>query len=129
MVVEFGGKNNVKSIVDALRITLKEFNYNENAERGIWFFPSLGEYAELLEAQNFTIRFAAYFDRKTELTDNESGIKDWIKMFGEQFLKGIKKGDIDGILNASQEKIRPTNFKDEKWFADYKRLRIVACKE
>lgn len=129
IVVEFGGKNNVKRIVDALRITLKEFNYNENAEREIWFFPSLAEYATLLEAQNFTVRFAAYFDRKTELSDNESGIKDWIKMFGEQFLEGIKEGDIDDILTASQEKIRPTNYEDEKWFADYKRLRIVAYKE
>lgn len=129
IVVEFGGKNNVKSIVDALRMTLKEFNYNENAQREIWFFPSLSEYAGLLEAQNFTVRFASYFDRKTELSDNESGIKDWIKMFGEQFLEGIKEEDIDDILNTSQEKIRSTNYEDEKWFADYKRLRIVAYKE
>ena len=50
-------------------------------------------------------------------------------MFGERFLEGIKEGDIDDILTASQEKIRPTNYEDEKWFADYKRLRIVAYKE
>lgn len=129
IVIEFGGKNNVKRIIDALKITLKEFGYTENAQREFWFFPSLAEYAALLEAQEFTVRLASYYDRKTELSDNASGIKDWIKMFGEHFLEGIKEEDIDEILSVSQEKMRPTNYEDGKWFADYKRLRIVAHKE
>ena len=50
-------------------------------------------------------------------------------MFGEQFLEAIKEEDIDHILNISQEKIKSTNYEDGKWFADYKRLRVVAYKE
>ena len=129
IVIEFGGKNNVKRIVDALKATLKEFGNTENAQREFWFFPSLAEYAALLEAQGFTIRYATYYDRKTVLNDNETGIKDWIKMFGEKFIEGIKEENIDEILNQTQEKIRSTNFENGKWFADYKRLRIVAYKE
>lgn len=128
IVIEFGGKNNVKRIVDALKTTLKKFGYNENAQREFWFFPSLAEYAALLEADDFTVRHASYYDRKTELNDNESGIKDWIMMFGEQFLEGIKEEDIDDILNISQDEIKSTNYENGKWFADYKRLRIVAYK-
>lgn len=129
IVIEFGGKNNVKRIVDALKETLKEFGYTENAQRECWFFPSLAEYAALLEAQGFTIRYATYYDRKTVLNDSETGIRDWIKMFGEKFLQGIKEGSVDEILSITQEKIRSTNFEDGKWFGDYKRLRIVAYKD
>lgn len=128
IVIEFGGKNNVKRIVDALKETLKEFGYTENTQREFWFFPSLAEYAALLEAQGFTIRYATYYDRKTVLNDSETGIKDWIKMFGEKFLEGVQEESIDEILNKTQEKIRSTNFEDGKWFGDYKRLRIVAYK-
>ena len=128
IVIEFGGKDNVRRIVDALKETLKGVGYTENAQREFWFFPSLAEYAALLEAQSFTVRYATYYDRKTVLNDTETGIKDWIKMFGEKFLEGIKEDNLDEILNQTQEKIRSTNFEGGKWFADYKRLRIIAYK-
>jgi len=128
IVVEFGGKNNVKRIVDALKTTLSEFGYTQNAQKQIWYFPGVAEYSAVLESEGFTVRYLSYFDRNTELNDNANGIKDWIHMFGEYFLKDIKPERVEEILDQTQQRIKPTNYKDGKWFADYKRLRIVLLK-
>jgi trans-aconitate methyltransferase len=129
IVIEFGGKNNVARVVNALKATLEELGYRENAQRRIWFFPSVAEYTNVLEANGFIVRFVSYYNRETELSDSENGVKDWIKMFGAPYLQGVDEKDLDKLLKLSQEKIRSTNFVDGKWYADYKRLRIVAFKE
>jgi trans-aconitate methyltransferase len=129
IVIEFGGKDNVARVVNALKATLEELGYAENAQRKIWFFPSVADYAGVLEANGFTVRFVSYYNRETELSDSENGVKDWIKMFGAPYLQGVDESDLEQLLEASQEKIRSTNFVDGKWYADYKRLRIVAFKE
>lgn len=127
-VAEFGGKNNVKNIVDALRDVLIKNNYPEKAKLENWYFPSLVEYATLVEKHGLTVNYATYYNRETELKDNENGIKDWIMMFGKSFLDGIDKNDVNRILDEVQENLRITNFRNNKWYADYKRLRIVATK-
>lgn len=129
IVIEFGGKNNVARIVNALKTTSEQLGYAENAQRKIWFFPGVAEYTGLLEANDFIVRFVSYYNRETELTDNENGVKDWIRMFGAPYLQGVNEKDIEKLLDVSQEKVRSTNFVDGKWYADYKRLRIVAVKE
>jgi trans-aconitate 2-methyltransferase len=50
-------------------------------------------------------------------------------MFGQTFLKGIDEKTVDIILEEVQDKLQATNFRDNKWFADYKRLRITAIKQ
>jgi len=49
-------------------------------------------------------------------------------MFGKPFLEGVDQQDIELILDAVQQQLVTTNFRDDKWYADYKRLRIVAIK-
>jgi hypothetical protein len=129
VVIEFGGMNNVARVVNALTATLIELGYAENAERRVWFFPSVAEYTSVLEANGFTIRFVSYYNRDTELSDSENGVKDWIKMFGAPYLQGVDEKDLEKLLELSQEKIRLTNFVHGKWYGDYKRLRVVAFKE
>jgi trans-aconitate methyltransferase len=127
-VAEFGGKDNVKNIVDALKAVLIKHNHDEKAQLQFWYFPSLAEYAALLEKHGFIVNYASYYNRDTELKDNENGIKDWVMMFGESFLEGIEPNDIESILDEVQDRIRSTNFRNNKWYADYKRLRVVATK-
>jgi trans-aconitate 2-methyltransferase len=129
LVLEMGGKRNVEKIITALQNSLSENGYTENAQTNIWYFPSIGEYATLLEKRGFRVTYATHFNRETELTDNENGIKDWIKMFGKTFLKGIEEKAVDTILEQVQHKLQATNFRNNKWFADYKRLRIIALKQ
>ncbi len=129
LVLEMGGKGNVKSIVNALRLSLAAYGYQENASAAVWYFPSLGEYTTLLESVGFRIRNAAHFDRETELKDADEGIADWICMFGQQFFDGIPPEQVQVICREVQETLRSTRFRNGKWYADYKRLRVIAVKE
>jgi trans-aconitate 2-methyltransferase len=129
LVLEMGGKKNIDSIISALKKTLLQHGFAANAGLQVWYFPSLSEYAALLEENGLVVHYAAYYKRETELKDDRNGIKDWIKMFGTEFLKGIDSKTADKLLDEVQEMLRPTNFRNNKWYADYQRLRIVAVKE
>ena len=59
MVVEFGGKGNTQSIVEAIG-------------SHPWYYPSIGEYASLLEANGLQVVSAVLFPRPTRV-DGESG--------------------------------------------------------
>jgi trans-aconitate methyltransferase len=128
LVIEMGGKNNVQSIMDAIKKYLSKYTTIDTSFN-IWYYPSLSEYTSLLEAKGFRVTYASHYDRETELKDAANGIKDWIKMFGSSFLKNIDKTSAEKMLNEIQESLRPTNFRDGKWYADYKRLRVVAIKQ
>ncbi|MGV3765205.1 MAG: class I SAM-dependent methyltransferase [Chitinophagaceae bacterium] len=127
LVLEMGGKGNVGSIVSALRAELREKGFETNATAQCWYFPSLAGYATVLENAGFRVQFATHFDRPTPL--KEEGIVNWLRMFGSAFLIGMQEDDITEVLQQVQEKLRPTNFINGVWIADYKRLRIVAVKE
>ena len=128
LVLEMGGKGNVELILSTLQNALLAHGYSDQASRRIFYFPSLSEYSGLLEKQGFRVTFAAHFDRETELKDSETGIKDWLRMFGNAFLEGIGEAQVDALLDEVQEKLKPTLFRDGSWWADYKRLRVVAIK-
>jgi len=128
-VGEFGGKENVGRIVDAVRQVLATAGYRKQAGRNVWFFPSVGEYATLLEQGGFRVAYASHFDRDTVLADQETGIADWIKMFAGSFFEGVPAEERAELLPKITELVRPTNFRDGHWFADYKRLRFIAEKK
>jgi len=127
IVVEFGGKGNVQLIIESLRKHLSSYNYLEQSKLKQWYFPSIGDYSQALEKVGFRVTFAQHYDRLTEL--NENGIKDWIEMFGKNFLENVKEEHKLEILDKVQEELRPELFKSGKWYADYKRIRIIAIKE
>lgn len=128
LVLEMGGKRNVEGIVTTLKDTLLKYGFNKQAAAEQWYFPSLSEYTGLLEKRGFRVTYAAHFNRETELKNTEHGIKDWIKMFGATYLQDIGTVTLDNILSEVENKLRLTHFRDGKWFADYKRLRVVAVK-
>lgn len=129
LVLEMGGKGNVEKIINALKQALINHGYRQNATREIWYFPSVSEYTSLLEEQGFRVTYAAHYNRETELKDTQQGIKDWVHMFGGAFLEGVEAAAKDNILEEVQETLRQTQFRNQKWYADYKRLRVVAIKE
>lgn len=129
LVLEMGGYRNVEKIINALKTSLIKHGFTENADTNLWYFPSIGEYAALLEKRGFRVTYAAHFNRETELQDNENGIKDWLKMFAGAYLNKIDEQSVEKILNEVQQNLKPILFRDGKWFADYKRLRIEAIKQ
>ncbi len=128
MVVEFGGKDNIQQIWTALKKELEQRGCSENANIAFWYFPSIGEYATLLEKQGFSVIKAAHFDRPTPLK-GEDGLKNWFLMFTQNFFSGISASEKEDILAAVQASLKATHFADGQWVADYKRIRIMAIKK
>ena len=128
LVVEFGGHGNVATIVDALRWSLKNHGFDKKASLERWYFPSISEYTSLLEHADFEVTLAQLYNRPTLLESKNEGIKDWIEMFGNHFFQGIDSKDKTSILTEVQHKVRPTCYKDGQWYADYRRIRIMAIK-
>ncbi|MBD8489815.1 methyltransferase domain-containing protein [Echinicola sp. CAU 1574] len=129
LVVEFGGKGNVQLIETTLKETLAKHGYLQQSQIQLWYFPSIGEYSSALEKVGFRVTFAQHFDRPTALADEATGIKDWLAMFGGKFFDGVSLADQEIIMEEVQEILRPTLFTEGKWYADYKRLRIMAFKD
>jgi trans-aconitate methyltransferase len=125
IVMEFGGKGNVQNIVESVRISLAKRNLQFYDP---WYFPSIGEFASLLENKGFKVAYAEHFPRETELADENTGIADWLEMFGKQFFSEVKESDKSLFLQEITDVLRPANYRNGKWYADYKRIRIFAVK-
>ena len=129
LVIEMGGRNNVLNIIKALQKSLVKNGVVKNSKSQLWYFPTLGEYASLLESKGFRVNYAIYYDRETKLNDDKNGIKDWLKMFATHYFNGIEEDKVENILDDVQEILEPTNYRNGSWYADYRRLRVVAFKQ
>lgn len=125
LVLEMGGKGNVSDILQSLEKTMQQYGYTCPP---YWYFPSVGEYASLLEKQGFRVNQVHFFDRPTELADPENGIVEWLEMFGAPLLEQVPEKDRQPILQQAQEALRPTNYRNGKWYTNYVRLRLKAEK-
>jgi trans-aconitate methyltransferase len=125
-VAEFGGAGNVAQISAALRQALREAANVDFDAIDPWYFPSIAEYAGLLERQGFKVTFAQLFPRPTSLEGGEQGMRNWIKMFGASLLDHVRAERKDAVFAAAENHVRGTLFRDGQWSADYVRLRVVA---
>jgi trans-aconitate 2-methyltransferase len=107
-VCEFGGKGNVASVLRAAA------GYTPD-----WYYPSIAEYAAVLENEGLEVREAILFDRPTRL-EGADGMEDWLRMF----VKSLS-GDA---LKAAVDALRPSQWNGEYWTVDYRRIRVKAVK-
>jgi len=126
LVAEFGGKGNVTTILTAAQEAIEEIE-GDWVESG-WYFPSIGEYASLLEKNGIEARSALLYDRPTRLEDGEQGLRNWLRMFGERLFEDLDDDIKERVLEQVEERTHPKLFKDGYWFADYRRIRLVAHK-
>jgi len=124
-VAEFGGKGNVQRMAEATRHAIKSVTGQDVPHA--CYFPSTGEYASILERRGFEVCSAWLFDRLTPL-EGEDGMRNWITMFGGGMFTGVPAQDRPAIVEAAVHTLRGTNYIDEKWMADYRRIRIEAYK-
>jgi trans-aconitate methyltransferase len=122
-VAEFGGKGNIASVQAALRAVLGP----SADERSPWFYPSIGEYAPLLERQGFEVRDASLFDRPTPL-EGPDGMANWLRMFTGTYLRDLPADRADDTVRQLVEHLRPTHYRDGAWSVDYRRLRVVCVR-
>lgn len=123
LVVELGGAGNVSAIVDPVVAEAADRGYETTNP---WFFPTIGEYATLLEAAGFEVHYARLFDRPTELEDGEQGLATWLDAFGGELLAPVPPAERDDLVAAVEDRLRDQLFADGAWTADYRRLRVVA---
>ncbi len=125
-VVEFGGHGNIQGIAEAVRAALREVTGRDLQHR--WFFPTIGRFAGLLETHGLETSAAWLFDRPTRL-EGADGMRNWILMFG-----GGMFGDIDdpaikaSVAARAEARLFAAHFRDGAWYADYRRIRVIAQK-
>jgi len=120
-IAEFGGKGNIASVQAALRAIVGPVS----DEFSPWYYPSIGEYAPLLERHGFEVRDASLFDRPTPL-EGEDGLANWLHMFLDSYLRQLAGDGADKVQRQLVEHLRPALHRDGVWIVDYRRIR-VAC--
>lgn len=127
-VAEFGGKGNISALRTALTEAVEAAGEKINSEPFARYYPSIGEYATLLEAQGFRMTFATHFDRPTKLDEGEKGLNNWLLTFTDNVIESLPANKRQGVIVQVERELKPTLFRDGSWFADYRRIRIVAVK-
>lgn len=124
-VFEFGGFNNNRIIHNALANIFQEHGFCYEMP---FYFPTIGEYAFLLENAGFRVKYAVLFDRLTELK-GENGMEDWIKMFIKMPFTAVQsEQEKEEIINQAVTELKKDLFIDGKWYADYVRIRMKAVR-
>jgi trans-aconitate methyltransferase len=122
-VAEFGGAGCVRTVIDAAHDSLRRMN--AAPERWLrWYFPTLAEYAAVLEAAGLSVHAAWLFDRPTLLA-GDGGLRDWFGLFAAPLLAdlGPRRDDFLGnVENLTASALR----RSDGWVLDYVRLRVVA---
>ena len=127
-VAEMGGRGNIATITGALYQALAEEGIPRDRVHNPWYFPSVGEYASLLERAGFEVRMMLLFDRPTPLDDCPNGIADWLRMFGGDVLAAVPPERRAQVQERVNELTRPELEREGRWVADYRRLRFMAVR-
>ena len=124
-VAEFGGARNVQSVRRAVQAELAELGAEAHATPS-WYFPSVAQYARVLDEAGFFVHSLVWFERPTRL-EGEGGLANWLELFCLPLLRAL--GDRRAALVAGVERrCRAELFRDGSWWLDYARLRVVATK-
>lgn len=124
-VFEFGGFGNNQLIHAALERILAEHGL---AYKMPFYFPTIGEYATLLEQAGFRVTYMTLFDRLTRL-NGENGLADWIHMFVQTPFEGMEGADKEQVIMRAVDLLRKDLLRDGIWYADYVRIRGKAILE
>jgi trans-aconitate methyltransferase len=123
-VAELGGAGNIAKLRAAVAAEL--------ALRGLgpletpWYFPTLGEYAALLEQAGFEVRAAWSFARPTRLAGGREGLAAWLDMFAAGWLAPLAAEDRAAITRGAESRLESCLWRGDHWELDYVRLRVVA---
>jgi trans-aconitate methyltransferase len=124
-VAEFGGKGNTGELLKAIQHSWQKLGISGPAPQP-WYYPTIAEYAGLLEQHGFEVTHATLFDRPTPLDDGVRGLRNWLDMFGGAFVEGLPDDTREHLLAEIERELRPKLFQDDHWVMDYRRLRVVA---
>jgi trans-aconitate 2-methyltransferase len=127
-VAEFGGKGNIQKLVAGFHRALAALDLRPPDEVGPWFYPSIAEYAGMLEKRELEVREASLFDRPTVLEEDERGLENWIRVFRKTFVEKMGEENAARWIREVERQCRGDLFHDGNWVLDYRRLRVAAWK-
>ena len=124
-VGEFGGKGNINSVLTAMSTVFQDFP-NLGKFNNPWYFPSVVEYAEVLDKAGFEIDYLELIPRPTPL---KTGIRGWLKVFAQGITNHLNYNQQYFFIDEVEKRLKPIIFsKKDGWVADYVRLRFKVTK-
>ncbi|HVY25041.1 MAG TPA: methyltransferase domain-containing protein [Polyangiaceae bacterium] len=124
-VAEFGGARCVRTVRNAVQAELAELGVEGHGTPS-WYFPTVAQYARVLDDAGLFARSLLWFERPTRL-EGEAGLENWLELFCLPLLRAL--GDRRAALvSGVQRRCRAALFRDGGWWLDYTRLRVVATK-
>ena len=127
-VAELGGQGNIQKLVAGLYRAFAALGMRQPEGVSPWFYPSVAEYAGLLERHGLEVREASLFDRPTVLEGGERGLENWIRVFRQTFIEKMGEADAERWIREVERQCRGELLQDGNWVLDYRRLRIAAWK-
>src|SRR5579875_1951697 len=117
-VAEMGGKGNIAMIEKAVESVVARYSSGPIPARRT-YYPSLAEYASVLEAQGLETRYAVVFDRPTPLA-GENGMENWIRQVKWYYFEALPGERREAAVRETVDELRPVLYRDEQWQADYR---------
>ena len=120
LVCEFGGFGCGEAVHSALERCFEERGL---AYPRVFFFPTVGQYAPMLERHGLRVEFAALFDRPTP-QKSADGLTDWIEMFIKKPFEGMAPRMKAEIVDEVNAMLRDKLCVNGVWVIDYVRIRL-----
>jgi trans-aconitate methyltransferase len=124
---EMGGHGNVAAIVVALCASLEKYGVANPSATIPWYFPSIDDYRTRLQRAGFTVEYIELIPRPTPLP---TGMRAWLETFAIPCTKLLPEENRAAFLDEVTSRLKPALCDEqERWTADYNRLRFLAiCK-
>jgi len=123
-VAEFGGQGCVATARRALAAAMVDKGFDPNEWLPNWYFPSIGEYAPVLERAGLRVQSAWLFERPTPFA-GEHGLRKWIGVFAARAVEQLGE-DYESAMQRVEAECRSQLWSGDAWVLDYVRLRVVA---
>jgi trans-aconitate methyltransferase len=125
LVAELGGRGCIATVCEASAAALRALG-EDPAPWFRWYFPSIGEYATLLEQAGLAPRVVRLYDRATPV-QGDDGLAAWLRIFLVPLVAHLG-ARWDKFVGFVEDMCRPTLRRPFGWELDYVRLRVVAYK-
>jgi SAM-dependent methyltransferase len=120
-VGEFGGHTNIAAITVALRAVLPKYGIDGPSD---WYYPTPDAYRRVLESAGFTVDDIALVPRPTPLP---TGMAGWLETFRGTIFDAVGPARRQDAKDEVIALLKPALCDDEeRWTADYVRLRFTA---
>lgn len=122
-VGEFGGHGNIAAVATAMRGVAHQWGLEPDSLPE-WFFPTAGQYRELLEQAGFRVTEIALFPRQTPVP---AGLDNWLQLMTTKTLGKLPLNERAKFIEEVSALVAPSlRTHDGLWVLDYVRLRFRA---